>query len=134
MRLLIANRGEIAVRIARTARRLGLQTVALVPDSELTGQLPMLADTLVRITESGIFTDINALTVLAHQYGCQLVHPGYGFLSERAAFAQHLADNHLMFAGPRPQHLLWRATNGSRRIWRGNLLFRLLPIIGRRRK
>lgn len=100
MRLLIANRGEIAVRIARSARKLGMEVVSLIPQEEKKGLLPGLSDTVIEVNSTGIFTDIGKLVNLARENHCGLVHPGYGFLSEQAAFAHALVENQILFVGP----------------------------------
>src|SRR5664279_3117042 len=88
--ILIANRGEIACRIIATCRRLGIRTVAVYSDADATSRHVRLADQSVRIgpppaRES--YLDINRILDAARQTGAQAIHPGYGFLSENAAFA-----------------------------------------------
>jgi 3-methylcrotonyl-CoA carboxylase alpha subunit/acetyl-CoA/propionyl-CoA carboxylase biotin carboxyl carrier protein len=104
--LLVANRGEIAVRIIRAARAEGLRTVAVYSDADRGAPHVREADTAVSIgptpaTES--YLSIPALVQAAGRTGAQAVHPGYGFLSERAAFAQACRDAGLIFVGPDPQ-------------------------------
>ncbi|MDQ2935357.1 MAG: helix-turn-helix domain-containing protein [Chloroflexota bacterium] len=94
--LLIANRGEIAARIARTARRLGLRTVAVHTADE---QPPDGMDMAVRIEG---YLEGDALIDAAHRSGADAVHPGYGFLAENAAFAQAVIDAGLVWVGPPP--------------------------------
>jgi 3-methylcrotonyl-CoA carboxylase alpha subunit/acetyl-CoA/propionyl-CoA carboxylase biotin carboxyl carrier protein len=101
--LLVANRGEIAVRIIRAARAEGLRTVAVYSDADRGAPHVREADTAVFIgptpaTES--YLSIPALVRAAERTGAQAVHPGYGFLSERAAFAQACRDAGLIFVGP----------------------------------
>ncbi|MGW4522445.1 urea carboxylase [Amycolatopsis sp. NPDC004378] len=108
MRLLVANRGEIAVRILRTARELGLETVAVHSDADRLAPHVRLADRAVRLgpapaAESYLRAD--AIVAAALETSCDAVHPGYGFLSEDAAFARSCEDAGLAFAGPAPQHL-----------------------------
>ncbi len=105
-RILIANRGEIAVRIIRACRDLGIETVAVYSEADAGSRHAALADIAVPIgppppTES--YLRIDRLVEVAHQTGCQAVHPGYGFLSERAAFAQAVRDAGLVFIGPSPE-------------------------------
>ena len=101
--LLVANRGEIAVRIIRAARAEGLRTVAVYSDADRGAAHVREADTAVHIgptpaTES--YLSIPALVKAAERTGAQAIHPGYGFLSERAAFAQACRDAGLIFVGP----------------------------------
>jgi len=101
--LLIANRGEIALRVIRAAHAVGLRTVAVYSDADREAPHVRAADTAVRIgptpaTES--YLSIEAVLEAARQTGADAVHPGYGFLSERAAFARAVADAGLTFVGP----------------------------------
>src|SRR5689334_6344206 len=89
-RVLIANRGEIAVRIIRACRDLGLETVAVFSDADARATHVRLADAAVRIgppspTES--YLNIQAILSAASKTGADAIHPGYGFLAERSAFA-----------------------------------------------
>ena len=102
-KLLIANRGEIAVRIARAARELALQTVAVVSDADTHSLVAQIADEVVHIgaphpTKSYLNTD--AILRAAKETGATMVHPGYGFLSENAAFARSVTQAGLIFVGP----------------------------------
>ncbi|MFI5586763.1 urea carboxylase [Amycolatopsis sp. NPDC051758] len=108
MRLLVANRGEIAVRILRTAKELGWETVAVYSDADRLAPHVRLADRAVRLgpapaAESYLRAD--AIITAALDTSCDAVHPGYGFLSEDAAFARACEDAGLAFAGPSPEHL-----------------------------
>ncbi|WP_328458691.1 urea carboxylase [Amycolatopsis sp. NBC_00438] len=108
MRLLVANRGEIAVRILRSAKELGLETVAVYSDADRLAPHVRLADRAVRLgpapaAESYLRAD--AIIAAAIETSCDTVHPGYGFLSEDAAFARACEDAELAFAGPSPEHL-----------------------------
>jgi len=103
--LLIANRGEIACRIVQTARRMGIRSVAVYSDADAHARHVQIADTALRIgpavaTQS--YLDIAALIGAARASGADAVHPGYGFLSERAAFAQAVVDAGLTWVGPTP--------------------------------
>jgi 3-methylcrotonyl-CoA carboxylase alpha subunit len=102
-KLLIANRGEIACRIIATARRMGVRTVAVFSDADRAAMHVALADEAVPIGPAPAresYLRIDALVEAARRTGAQAVHPGYGFLSENADFAQACADAGLMFVGP----------------------------------
>ncbi|MGM1063486.1 carboxyl transferase domain-containing protein [Saccharothrix sp. Mg75] len=99
--LLVANRGEIAVRVLRAAADLGWGTVALVTDSD--DAHARFADRAVRLPDERSYLDADA--VLAAATGCDLVHPGYGFLAENAGFARRCAGAGLTFVGPPPEVL-----------------------------
>jgi len=102
-KILIANRGEIACRVMRTARALGYRTVAVYSDADQQALHVAMADEAVRIGPSpaaSSYLSIEALLNAARQTGADAVHPGYGFLSERADFAQACADAGLVFIGP----------------------------------
>ncbi len=101
--LLIANRGEIACRIARTAQRLGIETVAVFSDADANALHVRTADRAIRIgpppaRES--YLDIPRIIAAAQQSGAQAIHPGYGFLSENPDFAEACAAAGLVFVGP----------------------------------
>ncbi|MFW6094538.1 MAG: acetyl-CoA carboxylase biotin carboxylase subunit, partial [Pseudomonadota bacterium] len=106
-RLLIANRGEIAIRIARAAADLGIETVAVYTDDDATSLHVRRADQAVALPGRGGagYLDADALVTMAQCTGCDGVHPGYGFLSENVDFARQVRDAGLVFVGPRPEIL-----------------------------
>ena len=97
MRVLIANRGEISVRVARTCRRLGIPTVAIFTELDTDAPHVRAADEACAVPS---YLDVDAVVERARQFGCTAVHPGYGFLSERAAFAAALEDAGITLVGP----------------------------------
>lgn len=102
---LIANRGEIAVRIIRACRELNIQTVAVYSTADEYALYTQLADEAIWIGEappSQSYLNIEALIDVATQTNCDCVHPGYGFLSESAIFAQAVLDANLVWVGPSP--------------------------------
>jgi geranyl-CoA carboxylase alpha subunit len=102
-KILIANRGEIACRVIRTARNLGYRTVAVFSDADRNAPHVALADEAVHIGASPAaesYLRIHAILEAARKAGADAVHPGYGFLSENAGFAQACADAGLVFIGP----------------------------------
>src|SRR5216684_7259864 len=105
-RILIANRGEIACRVIRTARRLGLATVAVYSEADKDALHVEMADAAVPIgppPAAESYLVIEKIVDACRRTGAEAVHPGYGFLSERPAFAQALADAGIVFIGPNPK-------------------------------
>nr|WP_321466032.1 acetyl-CoA carboxylase biotin carboxylase subunit [uncultured Desulfobulbus sp.] len=102
-KILIANRGEIAIRIIRTCNRMGINTVAVYSDADSRSLHRHLADEAVYIGESPSqksYLDISKIIAAAKKTGAQAIHPGYGFLSEKADFAQAIRDAGLVLIGP----------------------------------
>src|SRR5262249_52770833 len=103
--LLIANRGEIAVRVMRTAQRLGIRTVAVHSDADARAMHVALAAEAVRIGPAAAresYLNIEAVLAAAKATGAEAIHPGYGFLSENAEFAEACAAAKIVFVGPPP--------------------------------
>ena len=105
-KILIANRGEIACRIIKTARRLGIATVAVYSDADADALHVEMADEAEHIgppPAAQSYLLIEKIIDACKRTGAEAVHPGYGFLSERAAFATALADANIVFIGPNPR-------------------------------
>jgi propionyl-CoA carboxylase alpha subunit len=105
-KILIANRGEIACRVIRTARRMGIATVAVYSEADAEGLHVRAADEAVLIgpaPSAESYLRIDRIIEACRKTGAEAVHPGYGFLSERADFAAALADAGIVFIGPTPE-------------------------------
>jgi len=128
-RILIANRGEVATRIARTCHRLGIEVVAAVSEADRDQQWLEEADVVSVIgpaRASGSYLDAGALVETAVHHHCSAVHPGWGFLAENALFAVRCAAAGLTFVGPSPEHL--RAM-GDKALARASMKALGMPVI-----
>jgi len=116
--VLIANRGEIVARIARTARRLGIATVAIASDADRDAPFTASCDRSLAIggeRAADSYLRIDAVIDAAHRSGAAAVHPGYGFLSESAAFAEAVEAAGLVWVGPPPEAMRAMADKSAAR-------------------
>ncbi|MCH7472455.1 acetyl-CoA carboxylase biotin carboxylase subunit [bacterium] len=105
-RILVANRGEIAIRLIRTCREMGIESVSLYSDADANALHIVLSDFSERLSGSApaeTYLNIDRIIEVAKKYKVDALHPGYGFLAENADFAQACADNGITFIGPSPQ-------------------------------
>ena len=116
-KLLIANRGEIAIRIMRTAANLGIQTLAIYSKDDADSLHVFRADEAVCIDGEGAaaYLDSETIVSLAKDNACDAIHPGYGFLSENADFATACSDKGIAFVGPTPETLRLFGDKGEAR-------------------
>lgn len=117
-RLLIANRGEIAIRIARGAADLGIDSVAVYSEDDALSLHLRMADNAVPLSRPGVaaYLDIDELIEIAHNEDCDALHPGYGFLAENATFARRCSEADITFVGPSPDLLDLFGDKGRARI------------------
>src|SRR6266404_395562 len=106
-KLLIANRGEIAIRIAQAAAELGIATIGVFSEDDATSLHVRRVDEAIALTGRGAaaYLDIGTIIAAARAAGCDAIHPGYGFLSENAAFAKACVEASIAFVGPTPVQL-----------------------------
>ncbi|VFU09947.1 Urea carboxylase [Methylocella tundrae] len=107
-KVLIANRGEIAGRVIRTLRKLGVRSVAVYSDADRFSPTVLAADEQVRLGPAPAaqsYLNVEAVIAACKATGAEAVHPGYGFLSENPGFAERLATEGITFIGPRPEHM-----------------------------
>lgn len=128
-KVLVANRGEIARRVIRTARRMGIATVAVYSDADMKALHVAEADEAVRIGPAPVaqsYLNIEAILAAAKQTGADAIHPGYGLLSENASFAQACRDQGLIFVGPSTEAI---ASMGSKTAAREAMQKAGVPIV-----
>nr|MDQ2861783.1 acetyl-CoA carboxylase biotin carboxylase subunit [Pseudomonadota bacterium] len=107
-KILIANRGEIALRVHRACKEMGIATVAVHSEADTSAMHVRLADESVCIGPAPAaksYLNIPSIIAACEITGAQAVHPGYGFLSENARFAEIVAAHGYTFIGPRPEHI-----------------------------
>lgn len=106
-KVLIANRGEIALRIIRACKELDITSVAIFSEVDVEGVWVKKADECYPIMGDVIkaYLDYDVIISIAKKANCDAIHPGYGFLSENADFAKACEDNGIIFIGPKPEHI-----------------------------
>ena len=107
-KILVANRGEIALRVIKTLKRMGIASVAIHSDADRFTRPVLDADEAIRVGAAAVsesYLNVEAIIAACKATGAQAVHPGYGFLSESAGFAERLAAEGIVFIGPKPSHL-----------------------------
>ena len=128
--LLIANRGEIACRIIGTARRLGIRTIAVYSDADANARHVRLADEAYRIGPAPAresYLVVENILAAAKASGAEAIHPGYGFLSENADFAEACAAAGVVFVGPRPSSIRAMGSKSAAKTLMGNAGVPLTP-------
>jgi 3-methylcrotonyl-CoA carboxylase alpha subunit len=127
--LLVANRGEIACRIFRTARRLGIRTIAVFSDADASAQHVKEADVAFRIGPAApreSYLNVERILEAARATNARAIHPGYGFLSENAQFAQACVDAGLIFVGPPPEAI---GAMGSKIVAKARMRAKGVPVL-----
>lgn len=128
-KLLIANRGEIAIRIIRPAEELGVPTAAIFSEDDTESPHAGRADEPHALNGRGAvaYLDIEQVLTIAKTAGCDAVHPGYGFLAESAQFARRCMEEGIAFVGPSVETLSFSAISLARVVWRRNKGSRYCP-------
>lgn len=131
--LLIANRGEIAIRIAQACADLGIRSVAVFAEDDAAGLHTRKADLAVPLAGRGVpaYLDMQQLIAIAREQGCAAVHPGYGFLAENAEFARRCQAAGLTFVGPTPETLALFGDKAAARALAERCAVPLVPGINR---
>lgn len=107
-KVLIANRGEIAVRVIKTLRKMGIASVAVYSDADRFSKAVLMADEAVRLGPAPAaesYLNVEAVIAACRETGAEAVHPGYGFLSENIGFAERLKAEGITFIGPSPDNI-----------------------------
>ena len=119
MKLLIANRGEIAVRVSQAAMDLDIETVSIHSSDDATSLHTQVTSESFQLSGNGVsaYLDIDAILKVAEQTGCDAIHPGYGFLSESAAFSRACEQANIEFIGPAPNTLKLFGEKSSSRLF-----------------
>ncbi len=128
-KVLIANRGEIAVRVVRALRELGIRSAVVYSDADRESLAVLLADEAYRIgpaPSAESYLRLDAIVDLAVQIGADAIHPGYGFLSERAEFSQRCRERGIAFIGPSPEAI---AAMGSKTAARERMIAAGVPVV-----
>ena len=129
-RLLIANRGDIAVRIIRTCKELNIETIAIYSEIDKESLHRYLADESICIGPNNIsksYNNIDNIIYLAKKMNCDAIHPGFGFLSENANFAKACIDNDITFIGPTPSQVELMGNKSKARETMTNLNVPVVP-------
>jgi len=135
-KLMVANRGEIAIRVFRSAHELGIRTVAVYSHEDRFALHRLKADEAYQVGKAGepirSYLDIPAIVGLAQEKQVDAIHPGYGFLSENAEFARACARAGIVFVGPPPELLDLLGTRWRHGTWHARPACRSLPAATRR--
>ncbi|MCX6284715.1 MAG: acetyl-CoA carboxylase biotin carboxylase subunit, partial [Bacteroidetes bacterium] len=128
-KVLVANRGEIAVRVMRSCREMGIRSVAVFSDADRNAMHVRYADEAYNIGPAPSresYLNIEAIILAAKTSGADAIHPGYGFLSENAAFAARCQDEGIIFVGPDPYAI---TTMGDKIIARQTMIAAGVPVV-----